>query len=130
MSRQCVCYHFRGFAVRVRFLPPKMLLSILKMMFAIFCQIMVLHHAHVMAQPEGSGEVCNVDGSTCPFDKCCLDTQCGVEGGDYNCCEDPKYPGMEFSKYVVSEEGLRKKCANCPKCSSKYYRNILRWRGC
>ena len=54
---------------------------------------------------EGSGDVCNVDGSTCPDDKCCRQSKCDADSPELHCCEsgdsDPT-------------------CANCPTCS-KYF---------
>lgn len=40
---------------------------------------------------EGSGDVCNVEGSTCPDpdNTCCRDEQCQKEGGHSKCCSDP-----------------------------------------
>ena len=58
---------------------------------------------------EGSGEVCNVEGSTCPNDKCCRDTECGKnkDSEGLKCCNDP----------TRDPERSNPECANCPKCS-------------
>ena len=57
---------------------------------------------------EGSGEVCNVEGSTCPPDKCCRDTKCGKdkESEGLKCCDDP----------TKDPDRSNPECANCPKC--------------
>ena len=52
---------------------------------------------------EGSGDVCNVDGSTCPDEKCCREDICKTDGHGLICCNDPDDNPVE--------------CANCPKCS-------------
>ena len=52
---------------------------------------------------EASGDVCNVDGSTCPENKCCRDEICKQDGHGLICCNDPDDNPVE--------------CANCPKCS-------------
>ena len=60
------------------------------------------------------GDVCNVDGSTCPDDKCCREAECTKDGGELTCCEDPSSDPT---------------CANCPKCGKSgwmsYYRKII-----
>ena len=40
---------------------------------------------------EGSGDVCTVEGSTCPDPEntCCRDEKCQMEGGQVKCCSDP-----------------------------------------
>ena len=101
------------------------LLAMLNLMVWIACLQMVVNIITADSAIEGSGEVCDVEGSTCPEDKCCSDAVCAQEGENYNCCDDPKHPDMDFSQWVVSEEGQRMKCANCPKCSkdTKYSLN-------
>ena len=55
----------------------------------------------INAEEEGSGDVCNVDGSTCPEDKCCRQDACEKGGGESHCCTDPSSDPS---------------CANCPTC--------------
>ena len=45
----------------------------------LFLCVMVSVHCSRATDKEGSGEVCNVEGSTCPEDKCCRDAECGKD---------------------------------------------------
>lgn len=54
-------------------------------------------------EPEGSGDVCQVDGSTCPDEKCCRSETCLKEAPSLQCCDDPS-----------SENS----CSPCPTCGN------------
>ena len=81
----------------------------------------------VLAQneEEGSGEVCNIEASTCPDDKCCTDLSCEkenkkseVNGAIYKCCE--LKDGETYDEFAYRRgqpEGAE--CATCPKCGKK-----------
>ena len=59
-----------------------------------------------------SGEVCNLEGSTCPSDKCCTDSMC--ENEQYRCCDIPNgYNRQTFVQYIAQQGS---DCASCPKC--------------
>ena len=65
--------------------------------------------AFAFASEEGSSEVCNVEGSTCPSNKCCRDEICGKEKDSegLKCCGNP----------TIDPDRSNPQCANCPKCS-------------
>ena len=50
----------------------------------------------------GSGEVCNVEGSTCPEYTCCREEICKQDGHGLKCCKSPEEDPTN--------------CANCPEC--------------
>ena len=68
----------------------------------------------IASEQEGSGEVCNVEGSTCPDDKCCRDELCGKEKDSegLKCCDNP----------TIDPDRSNPQCANCPKCGTEYSR--------
>ena len=57
-------------------------------------------------EPEGSGDVCNVDGPTCPNDKCCRESNCLKDSPELKCCNDPS----------KDPDRSNPECSNCPKC--------------
>lgn len=79
---------------------------------SIFCLMLSLDL--VLAQnndgDEGSGDVCNVDGSTCPNDKCCRQSKCTTEAPELKCCDDPS----------KDPDRSNPECSNCPLCSKCY----------
>ena len=38
---------------------------------------------------EGSGDVCSVEGSTCPEKKCCRPEKCLKDSPNIKCCDEP-----------------------------------------
>ena len=65
---------------------------------------------------EGSGEVCNVEGSTCPADKCCKPSKCERDAPTLKCCNDP----------TEEPDSSNPECSNCPLCGKCYF-VILKW---
>ena len=57
---------------------------------------------------EGSGDVCNVEGSSCPEGKCCRPDKCKKEASELKCCDDPNSENT---------------CSPCPTCGK--YRAIV-----
>ena len=64
--------------------------------------------------PAGSGDVCNVDGSTCPQNKCCRDTKCETDAPELKCCDDP----------TIEPDKSNPECSNCPKCG-KHWNHVI-----
>ena len=48
---------------------------------------------------EGSGEVCDIEASSCPDDKCCSKRKCDEEGKTVKCCPDQ----VDFAHWIVNE---------------------------
>ena len=74
-------------------------------MYPIFLAVLLLTASKVISydlEMEGSGEVCDVEGSTCPEDKCCRKEICEKGGSGLICCENPDEKPVE--------------CAKCPMC--------------
>ena len=81
-------------------------------MHPIIYGVLLLTVSNVLAfelEIEGSGEVCNVQGSTCPEDNCCRKEICEKHGKGILCCENPHDNSVE--------------CATCPMCGESYYSN-------
>ena len=72
---------------------------------AVLTLVIITKKCNAKSDDEGSGDVCNVDGSTCPEDKCCREAACQKDGGELTCCPDPSSDPT---------------CANCPKCGKNY----------
>ena len=60
---------------------------------------------------EGSGEVCNAEGSTCPDDKCCRPSKCERDVPTLKCCNDP----------TKEPDSSNPECSNCPLCGKCYF---------
>ena len=65
---------------------------------------------------EGSGEVCDIEASSCPDDKCCSKKKCDEEGKTVKCCPDH----VDFAHWIVNE-GQPLGCSQCPTCCEYIY---------
>ena len=69
---------------------------------------------------EGSGEVCDIEASSCPDDKCCSKKKCDEEGKTVKCCPDH----VDFAHWIVNE-GQPLGCSQCPTCCEYIYISFL-----
>ena len=78
-------------------------------MYRIFLVMLLLNASRVISfdfEVEGSGEVCDVEGSTCPENTCCRTELCKKDGNGLQCCKNPDENPVE--------------CAKCPMCGESY----------